>query len=106
MQYEYNNIFYLRRQLSNVKLSWNHVQLQSAPSFMYSWTLNHIIHSRLLTPLEKEAFENIGEKEKMRNQHFLLFSTLSQREIVILATFNISSADAFNSVMSKKFAVW
>ena len=30
-----------------------------------------------------------------------VFSTLSKREIVILVTFNLSSADAFNLVMSK-----
>ena len=39
------------------------------------------------------------------NQHFLLFPTvfsaLSKRKIVILATFNLFSANAFNLVTSK-----
>ena len=46
----------------------------------------------------------MGKEENAGNQHFLLFptvfSTLSQREIVILAIFNLSSANAFNLVMS------
>ena len=39
------------------------------------------------------------------NQHFLLlptlFSALSRREVIILAMFNLSSANAFNLVISK-----
>ena len=33
-----------------------------------------------------------------------MFSTLSQREIVILEMFNLSSANAFNLVMSKNLS--
>ena len=56
--------------------------------------------------LEKRALENNeGKGENAANQHFLLFPpvfpTMSKREIIILATFNLSSANAFNLVMSK-----
>ena len=56
--------------------------------------------------LKKKALENtVGKGENAGIQHFLLlltvFSTLSYREIAILATFNLSSANAFNLVMSK-----
>ena len=62
--------------------------------------------SRLLTTLKKKALENtVGIEENAGNQHFLLFptvfSSLPQREIVILARFNLSSANALNLVMSK-----
>ena len=45
--------------------------------------------SRLLKTLIKKTLENT------------VFYTLSQREIIILAKFNLSSANAFNLVMSK-----
>ena len=56
--------------------------------------------------LKKKALENTGEKgENAGNQHFLLFppvfSALSKRKIVILATFNLLSANDFNLVKSK-----
>ena len=56
--------------------------------------------------LDKRSLENTeGKGENAGNQHFLLFSTvfstLSKRENVILATFKLSSANAFNLVMSK-----
>ena len=46
---------------------------------------------------------NVGKGENAGNQHLLLFRhcTLSKREILILATFNLSSANAFNLVTSK-----
>ena len=49
----------------------------------------------------KKALENtVGKGENAGNQHFspftTMFSTLSKREIVILATLNLSSAIAFN----------
>ena len=53
----------------------------------------------------KKVFENtVGKGANAGNQLFLLFpvfSTLSRREIIILTTFNLLSANAFNVVMSK-----
>ena len=62
--------------------------------------------SRILTTLRKKAFENIvGKGENAGNQHFLLcptmFSTLSEREIIISAIFIMLSANAFNVDKSK-----
>ena len=59
--------------------------------------------------LKKKALENtVGKEENAGNQHFLLFPQcflfLSQREIVILEMFNLSSANAFNLVMSKNLS--
>ena len=53
-----------------------------------------------------EAFENIvGKGENARKQHFLLFptmfSTVSKTEIIIVATLNLSSANAFKLDQSK-----
>ena len=48
---------------------------------------------------------HFGEKEKMLVtsifSFFTMFSTLSKREIIILATFNITSANVFNSITYK-----
>ena len=65
----------------------------------YHLTLYH-------TTLRKKTLENIvGKEENAGNQHFLpfptVFSTLSKREIIIFATLNLSSANAFNLVTSK-----
>ena len=50
-------------------------------------------------------WKTLGEKEKMLVTSIFffptVFSTLSKREIIILATFNLSSANAFNLVTSK-----
>ena len=50
--------------------------------------------------LEKKTLENpVGKGENAGYQHFLLFPhcfLLNQREFVILALFNLSSAKAFN----------
>ena len=58
--------------------------------------------------LKKKALENTVKKEE--NAGFssfpTVFSTLSHREVVIFATFNLSSANAFNLVKTKKFVVW
>ena len=64
------------------------------------------MQSRLLTTHRKKASENtVGKGENSGNQHFLRFSTvsstLSKREIIILAIFNLSSANANNLVKSK-----
>ena len=53
-----------------------------------------------------KAFENIvGKGENAGNQHFLLFptmfSTVSKTEIIIVATLNLSSANAFKLDQSK-----
>ena len=53
-----------------------------------------------------KALENTGGKgENVGNQHFLpfppVFSILSKGGMVILATFNLSSANAFHLVKSK-----
>ena len=72
----------------------------------------NLIISRLcrlsfFTTLRKKPFKNIVEKgENAVNQHFLLFpqcflDTLSKKEIIILATFTVSSANAFNSDQSR-----
>ena len=54
---------------------------------------------------QKKFLENIvGKGENAGYQHFLLFLQcflLHQREIVILGTFYLSSANAINLVMSK-----
>ena len=54
---------------------------------------------------KKKALENtVGKGENAGNQHFLLFPQcflLNQREIVSLAAFNLSSANAFSLVTSK-----
>ena len=52
------------------------------------------------------TFENIvGKGEKAGNQHFLIFpavfSTRSKTEMIILATFDLSSANALNLAQSK-----
>ena len=57
----------------------------------------------------RKPFENIvGKGENTGNQHFLIFSTmfstLSKREIGILATLNLSSANAFNLVRAIFFS--
>ena len=52
------------------------------------------------------TFSDLKE-EGFGNQHFLLFPQcfqVYQREKVFLAIFNLSSANAFNSVMSKKLS--
>ena len=56
--------------------------------------------------MKQLVFENIvGKRENAGNQHFLLFLqrflTLSQTETLILATLNLSSANAFNLVKAK-----
>ena len=56
--------------------------------------------------LKKKALENtVGKGESAGNQHFLLFQKhfllLSKREIIILAMFNVSSANILNLVKSK-----
>ena len=56
--------------------------------------------------LKTKALENtVGKEENAGKQHFLLFpqcfQLLSQREIVILAVINLSSANAFKVFMSK-----
>ena len=65
--------------------------------------------SQLLTMLKKKALENtVGKEENAGNQHFsffiTVFSTLSQRGIVISAMFNLLSANTFNLVMSKNLS--
>ena len=63
--------------------------------------------SQLLTILNKETLEKntVGKGENTGNQHFLLFSQcfsiLSKSEIFILATFNLSYANALKLVTSK-----
>ena len=55
--------------------------------------------SRLLTTLKTQSYENTeGKGENAGNQHFLLVPLCF---LVILETFNLSSADAFNLVTSK-----
>ena len=62
--------------------------------------------SRLSTPLEKKALENIvGKEENAGYQHFLLsptmFSTLPKPNFNSLLTFILSSANALNLDWSK-----
>ena len=62
--------------------------------------------SQLLRTLKKKTLENtVGKEENAGDQHFLsfptVFSVLPQREIVIVATFNLLYANAFNLIMSK-----
>ena len=64
----------------------------------------HTSQSRLLTSQRKKAMENRAGKGENAGNHFLLFpafSTPSKRKIVILETFNLSSANGFNLVLSK-----
>ena len=47
----------------------------------------------------------MGKGENALNQHFpAIFSTLSKTQIIILATYNLSSANALNLVLSKKLS--
>ena len=58
----------------------------------------------LMTLREKDLENTVGKGENAGNLHFLLlpvFSTLSKRKHITLATFNLSSTNAFNLVMSK-----
>ena len=59
----------------------------------------------LLTTAKKKALENtVGKGEYSGNQHFLLCPQcflLYQREIIIIATVNLSSANVFSLVTSK-----
>ena len=60
----------------------------------------------ILTTIKKKALENTtGKRENGGYQHFLLclkcFFTQWRREIIILATYKLSSANAFNLVTSK-----
>ena len=64
------------------------------------------MQSRLLTNLKKRALENtVGKRENAGNPVFppfpTVFSTPPNRKIIILATFNLSSANAFYLVLSK-----
>ena len=65
------------------------------------------MQSQLLTSLKKKALENtVGKREHTywfpAFSHFPTeFSAVSKSEITILATFNFSSANAFNLVISK-----
>ena len=68
-----------------------------------SLTLYHTIPT-FNDPKKKTLENTVGKGENAGNQHFLLFplfSTLSEREIIILATFNLLSVNAFNLVTSK-----
>ena len=69
------------------------------------------IHSliQLLTTLKKKALENTVEKGKTAHtHHFLLFpqsfQPLSRRKIIIIATFILLSANAFNLFLSKNLS--
>ena len=68
---------------------------------------NSTTQCSLSTTLRKKALENIVWKgENAGDQHFLLFPqcfffTRSQRDIIILASFYWTSANAFNLVKSK-----
>ena len=65
-------------------------------------TLTCTTHSRLLTTLRKKSFANIVEKgENAGNQHFLLFPQCffypsKIKFQVLIHTFELSSANAFN----------
>ena len=69
------------------------------------FTLYHTIPT--FNDTEEEGFgKHWGEKEKMLVTSIFsfsrsVFSTLSKRENIILATFNLSSTNAFNFVTSK-----
>ena len=61
---------------------------------------------RFLTTLKNKGFQNtVGKGENAGNHHFLLVPPCllphPKEEIVILAMFNLSSANAFNLVTSK-----
>ena len=73
---------------------------QSIEEFGILSLLNSLPHN-LDFSLRKKPFENIvGKGENAGNQHFLLFPqgflALLKTEIIILATFNLLSANAFN----------
>ena len=82
---------------------------QKTISFIFCWsipiyciTLYHTIPT-FNDSQKQNPFENIVWKgENAGNQHFpTMFSTLSKTEIIIWATFILSSATAFNLVTSK-----
>ena len=67
-------------------------------------TLYHTIQT-FKDPYEKDFGKHCGKRGKRWYPAFspfpTVFSTLLKREIIILAMFKFSSADAFNLVMSK-----
>ena len=67
-------------------------------------TLYHTIQI-FNNPQGRRLWKTLWEKEKMLVTRFspfpTMFSTLSKREIIILATSNFTSANAFNFVQSK-----
>ena len=73
--------------------------------FVAQLTLYHTIPT-FNNPIEEGFGKHCGKRKKCWLLAFFLFppvfSTLSRREITILATFNLSSANSFNLVQSKK----
>ena len=75
---------------------------------MHLLTLYHTIPA--FDDPEKKHFKNTeGKGENAGTQHFLLFLQCflpyQKTEIIILATFNLSSATALNLVQTKKIVV-
>ena len=71
---------------------------------MYILTLYHTILT-FNDPKEENLGKHCGKRRKYWQATFSpftqVFSTLSKGEIIILATFNLSSANAFSLVSSK-----
>ena len=95
--------------VSKTDLSVYHVHITVFKCFQHGQVMHFLVvkrvnfttQSRLLMTLWKNPFENIvGKGENAGNQHFLLFptmfSTLSFREIIILAKFKLPSGNTFN----------
>ena len=62
--------------------------------------------SRLLTTLNERPYENIvGKGENAGNQHFPMFSTLSNTNCMFSVTYILSSANVLNLDQSIHFAV-
>ena len=67
--------------------------------------MTHCVSRYFTTQSLKQPVETMWEKEKMLVTSIFplttVFSTLSRREIIILQTFDLSSANALNLVKSK-----
>ena len=80
------------------------IRISSRPQIEYCSTLNHKIPT-FNDPMEEGFGKHCGKRRQCWSPalypFLIVFSTLSKREIVILATFSLLSANAFNLVMSK-----
>ena len=82
-----------------------HKKLQLWESLEHVFVPIKLTHSHLLMGLARSLLKTLWEKEKLLVQAIspspTMFSTLSVTEIIILVTFDLSSANTFHLVWSK-----